>query len=323
MLELSSFDMILGLDWLSSFSLMQVHWAQRWISIPYKGATALLIGDRADLPVGSIIQLCLVQQLESSQSVSSLNPAVQALVTEYKHLFEYVSGLPPSRHCDHSIPLMPEAQPVFARPYRYAPLLKTEIERQVTDMLQQGIIQKSTSAFASPVLLVKKKDQSWRFCVDYRQLNAITVKGKYPVPIIEELLDELSGAAYFTTLDLQSGFHQICMKSGEEFKTAFQTHFGQFEFRVMSFGLTGAPGTFQDAMNTTLAPCLWKFVLVFFDDILVYSRTWEYHITHLRTVFELLSRDQWKLKMSKCSFAQTKISYLGHIISQDGVGTDP
>jgi len=118
---------------------------------------------------------------------------------------------------------------------------------------------------------VKKKDQTWRFCVDYRQLNAITDKGKYHVPIIEELLDELSRVAYFTTLDLQSGFHQIRMKSGDEFKTAFQTHFGQFEFRVMSFGLTGAPGTFQDAMNTTLAPCLRQFVLVFFDDILVYS----------------------------------------------------
>lgn len=112
-------------------------------------------------------------------------------------------------------------------------------------MLQQGIIQHSNSAFASSVLLVKKKDHSWRFCVDYRQLNAITVKGKYPVPIIEELLDELSGASYFTTLDLQAGFHQIRMKEGEEYKIAFQTHFGQFEFRVMSFGLTGAPGTFR------------------------------------------------------------------------------
>ena len=188
----------------------------------------LLIGDTADLPVGFVIQLCLVQLPESSQSVSSLNPAVSALLDEYAHLFESVSGLPPSRHCDHSIPLMSGAQPVFVRPYRYAPLLKTEIERQVNEMLQQGIIQKSTSAFASPVILVKKKDQSWRFCVDYRQLNAITVKGKYPVPIIKELLDELSGAAYFTTLDLQSGFHQIRMKSSEEFKTAFQTHFGQF-----------------------------------------------------------------------------------------------
>lgn len=156
--------------------------------------------------------------------------------------------------------------------------------------------------------------------MDFRQLNAITVKGKYPVPIIEELLDELNGASYFSTLDLQAGFHQIRMKSGEEFKMAFQTHFGQFEFRVMSFGLTGAPGTFQDAMNTTLQPCLRKFVLVFFDDILVYSATLEEHLAHLRFVFELLSRDQWKLKLSKCSFAQTEIFYLGHVISAAGVG---
>lgn len=191
-------------------------------------------------------------------------------------------------------------------------------------MLQQGIIQKSSSAFASPVLLVKKKDNSWRFCVDYRQLNAITAKGKYPVPIIEELLYELTGAIYFTTLDLWSGFHQICMKSGDEYKTAFQTHFGHFEFRVMSFGLTGAPGTFQDAMNATLGPYLWKFVLVFFFyDILIYSRSLEEHLNHLRCVFDLLWADQWKLKMSKCSFAQTEISYLGHVISAAGVGTDP
>jgi len=186
-------------------------------------------------------------------------------------------------------------------------------------MLDQGIIQKSTSAFASPVLLVKKKDQTWRFCVDYRQLNAITVKGKYPVPIIEELLDELNGAAYFTTLDLQASFHQIRMKPGEEFKTSFQTHFGRFEFRVMSFGLTGAPGTFKDAMNTTLHPCLRKFVLFFFDDILVYSATIEENLEHLRFVFEL----QWKLKLSKCSFAQTEINYLSHVIIVAGVGTDP
>lgn len=120
-------------------------------------------------------------------------------------------------------------------------------------------------------MLLVKKDQTRRFCVDYRQLNAITKKSKYPVPIIEELLDELAGAAYFTSLDLQAGFHQIRMKEGKEFKTMFQTHFGQFEFHVMSFGLTGAPGTFQDAMNTTLVPYLCKFVLVFFDDILIYS----------------------------------------------------
>jgi hypothetical protein len=248
---------------------------------------------------------------------------VKELVTEFTHLFQPPTGLPPSRACDHTIPLIQGAQPVFVHPYRYAPLLKTEIEKQVNDMLDQGIIQKSSSAFASPVLLVKKKDSTWRFCVDYRQLNAITKKGKYLVHVIEELLDELNGAAYFTTLDLQAGFHQIQMKSGEEFKTAFQTHFGHFEFRVMSFGLTRVPGTFQDAMNTTLKPCLRKFVLVFFDDILIYSATLADHLVHLRTVFELLEQDQWRLKLSKCSFAQTQIAYLGHVISSSGVGTDP
>lgn len=168
LLPLSSYDMILGLDWLASFSPMQVHWAQKWISIPYENATAVLIGDAAELPVGSVIQLCLLQDSVAPVDAQPLLPAVQDLVTEFASLFEPVSGLPPRRDCDHSIPLIPRAQPVFVRPYRYAPLLKTEIEKQVNDMLQQGLIQKSSSAFAFPVLLVKKKDNSWRFYVDYR-----------------------------------------------------------------------------------------------------------------------------------------------------------
>jgi hypothetical protein len=151
-------------------------------------------------------------------------------------------------------------------------------------MLQHGIIQKSSNAFVSPVLLVKK-DNTWRFCVDYRHLNAITVKGKFPVPIINEVLDELAGASYFSSLDLRVGFHQVRMKPGEEFKTAFQTQFGQFEFRVMAFGLIGAPRTFQDAMNMMLAPFLGRFVLVFFNDILLYNPDLSSHLEHLRLVY--------------------------------------
>lgn len=145
-------------------------------------------------------------------------------------------------------------------------------------MLQQGIIQESTSAFSSPMLLVKKKDNTYMFCVDFRHLNALTLKGKYPVPIIDEFLDELYGASWFTSLDLLAGFHQILLKAGEEYKMTFQTHSGHYEFKVMAFGLTGAPASFQGAMNTTLAPLLRKGVLVFFDDILVYSATLEEHV---------------------------------------------
>ncbi|WVZ53784.1 LOW QUALITY PROTEIN: hypothetical protein U9M48_004680 [Paspalum notatum var. saurae] len=201
--------------------------------------------------------------------------------------------------------------------------MKSEIEKQVQEMLDSGVIQPSVSPFCSPVLLVKKKDQSWRFCVDYRHLNALTVKTKYPVPVIDELLDELGHASWFSSLDLRAGYHQVLLRPGEEFKTAFQTHSGHYEFKVMAFGLSGAPATFQCAMNTTLKPLLRKCVLAFFDDILVYNNSLEDHLVHLRLVLELLHKEQWKVKFSKCSFLQNKITYLGHVITQGGVSTDP
>ncbi|XP_040379158.1 uncharacterized protein LOC121054199 [Oryza brachyantha] len=190
-------------------------------------------------------------------------------------------------------------------------------------MLASRIIQHSTSPFSSPALLIKKKDGTWRLCIDYRQLNEITVKRKYPLPVIDELLDELSGAQYFSKLDLRAGYHQIRLVKGEEPKTAFQTHFGQFEYKVMSFGLTGAPATFQEAMNETLSPVLRKCALVFFDDILIYSSDLSSHAKHLKQVLQLLAEQHWKVKLSKCSFAQQQLSYLGYIIGVHGVSTDP
>lgn len=245
------------------------------------------------------------------------------LLDEFEEVFEEPSGLPPSRSCDHTIPLIEGASPVSVRPYRYPPAIKDEIERQVHKMLREGIIQHNTSPFSSAVLLVKKKDMTWRFCVDFRHLNAITLKTKYPVPLIDYFLDELGKVSWFSSLDITAGYHQVRLKPGEAFKTAFQTHSGHYEFRVMAFGLSGAPATFQKAMNTTLAPLLRKCVLVFFDDILIYSRSYEEHVEHIRMVLQLLSRDQWKVNLSKCTFAQRQVHYLGHIISQQGVATDP
>lgn len=222
---------------------------------------------------------------ETDLQAASVPSNIKVLLQKYSPLFEIPTELPPSRAYNHQIPLILGAQPVFTRPYRYPPGLKDEIERQVADMLAQGLIQPSISSFSSPVLLVKKKDGSYRFCVDFRQLNAITAKSKFPVLVFDQLMDELTHASWFSNLDLRAGFHQILLHPGEEHKTAFQTHLGQYEFRVMAFGFTGAPGTFQGAMNITLAPGLRKFVIVFFDDILVYSRTYEEHLIHLEAVF--------------------------------------
>jgi hypothetical protein len=254
------------------------------------------------------------------QPQAQLPCEVKELLDSFADIFATKVTYPPPRKFTHTIPLILRARPVSIRPYHYAPALKDEIERQVQEMLEARLIQHSDSPLSSPVLLVKKNDNTYRFCVDYRHLNAITVKGSYLVPIIDEFIDELKIDSWFSSLDLCSGFHQIPMHLEDYCKTTFQTHARHYEFRVMSFGLTGAPHSFQWAMNSVLAPLLRKCVLVFFDDILVYSTSYE---QHFQQVFQLLQQDGWRVKRYKCSFARREISYLGFVISSKGVSTNP
>ena len=258
----------------------------------------------------------------SSDSGQPIPPTIQKILTEFSDIFEEPTQLPPHRQYDHAITLEPGAAPVNCRPYRYLPLQKDEIERQVSEMLKTRVITHNMSPFGAPVLLVKKKDDTWRFCVDYRRLNQVTIKNRFPLPVIDKLLDELAGATLFSKIDLRASYHQIRMREGDEEKTTFKTHLGHYQFRVMPFGVTNGPPTFQCVINSVFSGPNRKFVITFLDDILVFSPSLEEHEEHLRIVFATLREHQLYPKQSKCSFAQPSVKYLGHVISREGVATD-
>lgn len=336
-LSLGCYDMVIGMDWLESCGPMLVDWVEKTLQFTHQGQKIQLTGLRSEVEQIAQISMAQLEEMEQTNSVvcvvmigateqevsaSSLPPSIQRLLEEFETVFEELVGLPERKPWDHKIPLLPGTKPVNIRPYRYTPEQKNEIEAQVKDMLKRGLITPSVSPFSSPVLLVKKKDQTWRFCIDFRHLNAITIKASYPMPVIDELLDELADSKWFSKLDLRAGYHQIRLVPEDEYKTAFKTHQGHFQFRVLPYGVTGGPPTFQGMMNTVLSPLLREGVLVFMDDILVHSKTLSEHEILLINVLKLLQQHALFAKRSKCTFAQTKINYLGHCISEQGVSTD-
>ena len=263
---------------------------------------------------------------QESAPLPPLPDNIQQLLTEFADVMpdQLPAGLPPSRGVHHSIPLVPGAQVPQRRSYRLSPREFQEAQRQISELMSLGLIQPSSSPFCSPVLFVPKKDSDvLRMVIDYRALNRITIPNKYPLPRIDDLLDRLQGAKYFSSLDLMAGYHQIRIDDSDVPKTAFRTPQGLFEFKVLSFGLTNAPATFQGVMNHIFSGLLNRCVIVYLDDILVFSKSAEEHQQHLREVFAVLRKHRLYAKRSKCSFCTSELHFLGYIVSQHGIAADP
>jgi hypothetical protein len=335
-IDMGGCDIVLGAEWLRTlgpilmdFQNLTMQFDQGGHKHKFQGITAgspeIISSHRMEKLLkkghsGVIAQLHAIQATE----IPPVPQDLQALLSKHQTVFSTPQGLPPSCGVhDHSIPLVPGSLPPNIRPYRHPFAQKNEIEKMVQELLTAGIIRPSTSPYSSLIVMVLKKEGSWRMCPDFRALNKLTIKDKFPIPVIDDLLDELSGAQFFTKLDLRSGYHQIRMKESDIPKTAFRTHEGHYKFLVMPFGLCNAPSTFQSLMNHVFHPFLRHFVLVFFDDILIYSKTWKDHLTHVDQVLSLLSQHHLFLKQSKCAFGASEVEYLGHLMGKDGVRVDP
>ena len=286
--------------------------------------------DTDDVFIVSLSCVGLYSQVPSLSSIDSTSCDEAAVISSsLKHEFsdvfpdEIPSALPPNRHVDHAIDLVPDATPHSQAPYRMSHIELEELRRQLRVLIDRGFISPSTSPWGAPVLLVKKKNGSMRFCVDYRALNKRTVKNRYPLPHIEDSLQRLYKSKYFTAIDLHSAYHQILIRKEDRFKTAFNTRYGHYEFNVVPFGLTNAPATFQTLMNDLMRPFLDDFVIVYLDDILIFSDTLENHELHVRKVLNILRREKLYANPSKSTLFATSLLYLGHEISHRRIAPDP
>nr|ABA92247.2 retrotransposon protein, putative, Ty3-gypsy subclass [Oryza sativa Japonica Group] len=309
LLESKDLDVILGMDWLARHKGV-IDCANRKVTLTSNDGRVVTVHALSSESLRSRLNQITLEEIP--------------IVREYSDVFpDDLPGMPPKRDIEFRIDLVPGITPIHKRPYRMAANELAEVKRQVDDLLQKGYIRPSSSPWGAPVIFVEKKDHTQRMCVDYRALNDVTTKNKYPLPRIDDLFDQLKGVTVFSKIDLRSGYHQLRIKEEDIPKTAFTTRYGLFECTVMSFGLTNAPAFFMNLMNKVFMEYLDKFVVVFIDDILIYSRTKEEHEEHLRLALEKLREHQLYAKFSKCEFWLSEVKFLGHVISAGGVAVDP
>ena len=244
---------------------------------------------------------------------------------QWKHRHRIPVAEQPSNRLtmDHAIELKPNTEPPYMRTYNMSPAELKTLDEYINDALAKGRIQESTSSAGAPVLFIPRKSGELRLCVDYRGLNAITVKNRYPLPLVDEMVDRLNGSSVFSKIDLRNAYHRIRIKEGDEWKTAFRTHYGHYEYLVMPFGLTNAPATFQFYISKTLRGLIDDFCIVYLDDILVFSKSEEEHYEHLRLVIERLYNADLYANSKKCEFLKPSVEYLGFIIDKEGIHVDP
>jgi hypothetical protein len=306
-------DVILGMNWIAQHKAI-LNTDLRTIRLRYGDEKVLL-----SIPVA-------IPAKPFGRVYEAIIPEIQdiLIVCEFPNVFpEDLPGLPLERDVEFVIELKPGTAPISRRSYRMPPNELVELKTQLQDLLEKRFIRPSSSPWGCPTIFVKKKDQTLRMCVDYRPLNEVTIKNKYHLPRIDILFDQLIGARVFSKIDLRSGYHQIRIRPEDIPKTAFTTRYGLFEYLVMSFGLTNAPAHFTYLMNSVFMLELDKFVVVFIDDILIYSKNEEEHAQHLRIVLTRLREHQLYAKFSKCTFWMEEIQFLGHVLSANGIAVDP
>jgi hypothetical protein len=312
-LEASSIDLILGMSWLR------------------KAKASILCGRgtvELTSPKGERFQVEIVVTTSSRRAMFFIAKEFVGnnirVVRDFPDVFpEELPGMPPDREVEFVIDLLPSTAPISKRPYKMSVEELKELKKQLTEVQEVGYIRPSSSPWGAPVLFVQKKDGSQRMCVDYRSLNDVIVKNKYPLPCIEDLFDQMRGARVFSKIDLRSGYHQMKIRPSDIPKTTFSTRYGLYEFTVMLFGLINAPAYFMNLMNKVFMEYLDRFVVVFIDDILIYSKSDSDHEEHLRMVLQKLRDNQLYAKFSKCEFWIDEVPFLGHIISNGGISVDP